>query len=219
MPDGDELSGVGRTSGARDERTEELMKEAVKLGKCGFCSPYFEEKNGERVILLEEIGEPLHWKIWHTVSPYDGTSYHILMAPNRHVMFASELTQDEILERQELVDELRFHFGYVSFSELSRQGDPDFNSATVFHLHYHLVVSSGEPASVDMIPDFYLGFITELFEVLALKAVATGEDPFEVLDKLRGYIDVFRAAKLGKAVPVRAKFSNKVGTNHADSPT
>lgn len=215
MPDGEELSGVGRTSGARNEHVAQLMKDAVVDGKCAFCSPYFEEKNGERVIALDGRA-PRHWKVWHNPSPFDGTDYHIMLAPNEHVLLAADLLSAALYERNLIIEKLQLQFGYASFTEMSRQGKPDFNSATVYHLHYHIVVSSGEAADAATIPARHLFLIEEVFAQMKKFAAESGGDPLEHLDRFREYVDVYREAKKGKAVPIRAKFSNKVGQNRVD---
>lgn len=215
MPDGEELSGVGRTSGARNELVAGLMREAVAKGKCPFCSPYFEEKNGERVITFDGF-QPRHWKVWHNPSPMSGTSYHIMLAPHDHVRFASELLTAALVERELIAEELLKKFRYASFTEFTRQGVGDFNSATVFHLHYHIVVSSGEAADVSQIPSPYVRLIEHTMPYVDELASITGIEPLEALDKLREYIDVYREANRGKAIPIRAKFSNKIGQNTID---
>lgn len=215
MPDGEELSGVGRTSGARNELVEKLAQDAVADGKCAFCSPYFEAKNGDWVI--EPLGAvPRYWKVWHNPSPFTGTSHHIMLASNGHILRASELTPEALRERDMIVEDLQTQFGYSSFTEFSRQGNPAFNAATVYHLHYHIVVSSGEPASETTIPSYYLEIIEQLYREISLDAEWVVQDPLEAIDTLREYLDVFREAKRSKAVPIRAKFSNKVGLNQLD---
>ena len=218
MPDGEELSGVGRTSGARNELVAQLAQDAVRDGKCAFCSPYFEEKNGDRVIAFDGW-RPRHWKVWHNPSPLPGTSHHIMLASDEHVLLASELLSEARYERDLIIEKLQVQFGYASFTEWSRQGDPAFNSATVYHLHYHIVVSSGEPADASFIPARHLYLIDALFEHMERFAAESGSDPLEHLDRFREYVDVYREAKKGKSVPIRPKFSNKVGSNRVDEPT
>lgn len=217
MSDGEELLGIGRTSGARNELVAGLMKEAVESGRCAFCSPYFEEKNEQWVI--KPLGETIrfrHWKVWNNPSPFPGTSHHIMLASNRHVLRSSDLTEEELGDREVIVEWLQRRFGYASFTEFSRQGDPAFNSATVYHLHYHVVVSSGEAADAAMIPARHLYLIEQVVAHMEKFAAESGGEPLEHLDRFREYVDVYRESKKGKAVPIRPKFSNKVGSNRVD---
>ncbi len=64
-----------------------------------------------------------------------------------------------------------------------------------------------------------LELIDEVLERIDVHVRVKGEDRLELLDNLRSYIDVYREAELGKAVPIRAKFSNKVGHNRLDQST
>ena len=214
MPDGEELSGVGRTSGARNEATRALMAESIKSGKCPFCSPRFEELNGERIVSLEHM--PKHWNVFRNSGPLSGTKLHIMLAPKRHCASSVELESDELTEKQEIIEELQDLFGYASSTQIWREGDMRFNSATVEHMHGHVIVSSGEPADASRIPARHLHLIEELMPLVEEMARESGQKPLEVLDALRGHIDVYREWKLGKAVPIRVKLSNKVGNNVLD---
>lgn len=214
MSDGEELSGVGRTSGARNAETRALMEAAIRSGNCPFCSPYFEEMNADRVIELEE--EPRYWHVFHNSGPIFGAGFHIVLAPKSHAVVSTQLDDYELAEKQAIIESLQEKFGYVSFTELSRQGDMRFNSATVEHLHYHIIVSSGESADASLIPARHLSLIEEVFRHIEKFAAESGGDPLEHLDRFREYTDLYREAKRGKAIPIRVKLSNRVGTNSVD---
>lgn len=214
MPDGDVLSGIGRTSGARNEITRALMEKAVETGLCPFCTPQFEENNVERIIVLDQ--EPKYWNVFHNSGPLPGTSYHLMLAPKAHVTSASRLTGKELLEKQHIIDALQLRLGYVSFTETTRQGEMAFNSATVEHLHTHIIVSSGVAASLDMIPSEFLGLIQRVTCELKYLANDSGRDPLELVNTFREALDVWREIRRKKAAPVRIKLSNKVGRNLVD---
>ena len=209
MPVNDGLAGVGRNSGARNEETRELMQAAIDSGRCPFCSPYFEEKNGERVIDLGIAAE--YWHVFHNPGPLPGTALHIMIAPKRHVTLMRQLTDQELSEWQEIIEDLQDQFGFKSFARVVREGLMDFNSATVEHLHTHLVVSSGDPADEVEIPWIELELIKQFYT--ARVGPCGEEGALEALDEFMRHIDVFRHKKMGKAIPIRVKLSNKVGDN------
>ncbi len=201
-----EHNGVGRLSGARNEAVEAVMERNIAEGKCGFCSPRFEETNGQLRIALDLFD---HWNVWHSMSPFPGTQQHLMLASKRHVDDINELTDVAWVELKNVIEWLKQEFGYVSYSFLGRWGDGAFNSATIYHLHAHVIVSDGKPASEKMIRDDYLRIIEAVMELLPTHL----RGQHEALDEFRETIDLWRAAQLGKAVPIRAKLSNQVGTN------
>lgn len=203
-----ELPGVGRTGGARNAFVQGLMNQAVASGKCGFCPESFEARNAAFVEAIDEV-EQSYWNVWNNPSPMPGSKHHFLAAPMKdHVLYSAEVPADALLVLERIKSALQAKYQYAGYSVLVRQGDPRFNSATVFHLHYHIIVSSGEVASIDEIPEEYLQQIQIVYEVL-------GQD-LERLDELRDCMDVFRAAALSKARPIRVKLSNKSGNNLLD---
>lgn len=198
------LPGVGRTGGFRNETVERLQREAVELGKCFLCAEMFEAKNGYLVEPLDGIILK-HWNVWNSPSPHSGTKHHFMVAPkHHHVLESARLSSEAMNELQEIVSALQLKYGYASFALLSRQGEPDFNSSTVFHLHYHIVVSDGLPVSMGVFPPEIVRKAQELWDEL---------DDEEAYDRLREAMDAFRAQKLGKAWPIRVKLSNRTGHN------
>lgn len=218
MPDGDELSGkpgddvlpgVGRATGARNELTRDLMKKAMESEECPFCPPRCEEMNAERFIDLGYRSE--YWDVFHNSGPQEGAALHIMIVPKKHVTLSGKLKDRALSEQQEIIEDLQATFGYVSFARLTREGVMDFNSATVEHLHTHIIVSSGDPATDIEIPEPFRSLIKGIYSDLT--STMSEEDAVETLDKLRWYIDVYRHQLMGKAIPIRVKLSNKVGVN------
>lgn len=195
-----EREGVGRVDGARTPEVAALMQRAVDTGKCPFCSPSFEETNGKQLIWSQK-----DWNVWHNPSAFAGTKHHIMLAPKRHVLDITELTKDEFSMIQDLVAWLQERFEIVSYSLLSRSGDRRYNSATVEHLHVHIIVSDGEEVTLEDFTEHEIELMRSVEMLLPHR-----EDILEELDDLRELIDRFRAMRQGgKAVPIRAKLSNK----------
>lgn len=208
MTDSTELDGVGRVDGARTPEVAALMESAVKTGQCPFCSPSFEEVNGESKFPIYST----IWNIWHNLSPFEGTSHHVMFAPIRHVQDLSELNQQEWSSLLILLAQVQSKLGIDSFSLLLRSGDRRYNSATVDHLHLHMAVSDAKPIRADDFSDEGADTIDSLKLWLTAR-LGREPDELEVLeefDRLRVLLDDYRAYIQGKARPIRAKLSNKV---------
>lgn len=210
----EEVSGVGRISGLRNEAVVKNMEEAIRENKCPFCPEMFHRTNSKSVIDLSEYGSQIiSWNVWWNLSPMKGTKAHIVLATKYHMNDIDELSSDAWLELQDIIQRLKRKFGYISYSIVSRLGDMGFNSATVDHLHVHVIVSGGEQASFGDIPIEYLHAIERLLTMLPDHP----EGQLEALNELREHLDVWRAVEQGKALPIRVKLSNKVGDNSVDS--
>lgn len=201
---------VGRASGARNDLVRGIMEDALEKRQCPFCPPAFERSNGGHEVRFERL-EPVLWNVWHSLSPLDGTRYHIMLAPKRHLEPAGRLRLQEEAELGILINQLQQQYGFGGYSVLARRGDPRFNSATVYHLHWHVIVSSGEAADPGFIPAAYVGILGDVVKLVA----EWDEDILEALGYLRDYIDMYIEAQRGRAVPIRAKLSRSVGDNQA----
>lgn len=204
----EDAEGVGRATGARTPEVAAIMAAAVRERVCPLCSPAFEKTNGAHVIQLDRI-EPLLWNVWHNLSPLGGAAYHIMLAPKQHVQYSNQLSPEANTELRILIELLRRQYGYSSYSVLVRQGQREFNSATIDHLHWHVIVSSGAPAEHDQIEPEYRMLIKQILGLLPEHP----DGPLESVMQLMVALDLWRAAEEGKAVPIRAKLSNKAGSN------
>lgn len=203
-----ELEGIGRSTGARTAAVKELSERALRERKCPFCSSMLTATSSERMIMRTE-----HWNVFHNVSPFPGTDQHIMVASHLHVLGFSDLLAEAKAEFFDIIHQLEMQFGYISSSLVVRMGDPSFNSATVYHLHAHVIVSDGKPATEAMVNEEHRTIIEALMDMLPEHP----EGSLEALDELREAIDVWRAAQQYKAVPIRAKLNNKVGHNGQSS--
>lgn len=203
MASSERREGVGRTDGARTPEVAALMQQAVEEGVCPFCSPRFEETNGDsRVDVVTDT-----WNVWHNLSPFEGASNHIMLAPVRHVHDLTELNGSEWIELFALINAIRDLFEFDSYSLLSRSGDGRYNSATVDHLHLHLIESDAEPVG----DEYFTAEERRLVqEVLQLLSGYPDGDYLEELDRLRVLVDAYRSSLQGKAFPIRAKLANEI---------
>ena len=204
-----ERDGVGRVDGARTPEVAALMQDAVESGECPFCSPRFEETNGEWLIDFSDDPTSVvwagNWQVWHNPSPLAGTSHHIMVASTAHHTDFTDLFRNEETDFFMVIASVTKKFGIDSASLLCRFGERRYNSATVEHLHMHLIVSDRKL----VLPESFTAHEIELMRSVEM-LLPHREDILEELDDLRELIDRYRAMKQGgKAVPIRAKLSNK----------
>lgn len=204
-----ERDGVGRVDGARTPEVAAAMQDAVNSGECPFCSPRFENTNGDLVINFDDDPSYLvwggNWRVWHNPSPLPGTSYHIMLAPVAHHTDFSDLFRNEETDFLMVIESVVGKFDIDSASLLCRFGERRYNSATVEHLHMHLIVSDRAPVLQEDFSEHEIELMRSIEMLLPHQ-----DDLLEELDKLRDLIDRYRALKQGgKALPIRAKLSNQ----------
>ncbi|OGL33284.1 hypothetical protein A3F64_02145 [Candidatus Saccharibacteria bacterium RIFCSPHIGHO2_12_FULL_42_8] len=204
-----ERDGVGRVDGARTPEVAALMQDAVESGECPFCSPRFEETNGEWLIDFSDDPASVvwagNWRVWHNPSSLPGTSHHIMVASTSHHTDFTDLFRNEETDFFMVIGSVIKKFGLDSGSLLCRFGERRYNSATVEHLHMHLIVSDRKP----VLPESFTEHEIELMRSIEM-LLPHQENILEELDELRELIDRYRAMKQGgKAIPIRAKLSNE----------
>jgi len=204
-----ERDGVGRVDGARTPEVAALMQDAVDSGECPFCSPRFEKTNGEWLIDFSDDPTFLvwggNWRVWHNPSPMVGSKYHIMLATTHHHTDLTDLQRNEETDLVMAIDSIVEKFEIDSYSLLCRTGDRRYNSATVEHLHIHIIASDGKEVTLEDFSEHEIELMRSIEMLLP-----HGDDIIEEIDDLRELIDRWRAFKQGgKATPIRAKLSNK----------
>lgn len=204
-----ERDGVGRVDGARTPEVAALMQAAVESGECPFCSPRFEETNGEWLVDFDDESAAVvwsgNWRAWHNPSPLAGSKYHIMLATTEHHTSLSGFRAQEMTDLFCAIESIVDKFNLDSYSLVIRAGNRRYNSATVEHLHVHIIASDGEEVTFEDFTEHEIELMRSVEMLLPHR-----EDILEELDDLRELIDRYRAMKQGgKAVPIRAKLSNK----------
>jgi diadenosine tetraphosphate (Ap4A) HIT family hydrolase len=100
------------------------------LGKenCPFCNLEEERKN----IIWE-------WKFWfiaHNIYPYSGNNQHIMAIPYRHILYSSDLNNEELLELHEIYKFVEWFFGDENYFSCTRETQ---NSRSIEHYHMHFI--------------------------------------------------------------------------------
>lgn len=152
-------SGVGRTDGARTEKVGELMREAVETGECPFCGDLGSNKPAFSYDTFE------HWRVFYNMSPMPGTAQHIMIVSNQHTLFWHNVIRAARIEYGLIVQRLKDRFG-ETFTTLMRLGLPEYNSATVYHLHAHFMV----PGQAPSIPEEHRPFCHQM-RIFSFQAV------------------------------------------------
>lgn len=185
------------------------MQDAVDSGECPFCSPRFEKTNGEWLIDFSDDPTSIvwsgNWHVWHNPSPLAGSAYHIMLASAHHHTNLTSLRSEEMTDLFDAIESVVDKFDLDSYSVLIRTGDRQYNSATVEHLHIHIIASDGKEVTIEDFSEHEIELMRSIEMLLP-----HGDDTIEEIDDLRELIDRWRAFKQGgKATPIRAKLSNK----------
>lgn len=175
-----------RPEGARDEATEELMRQDERAGTCPFCG----ELPNNRRVFPDDLFE--YWRVVHNISPFNGAQEHILPILKRHIIDVQGLTIPELLEEASIIARLHREFPGCRFTTVTRSGDPRYNAMTVRHLHTHAVAPRPAGAISQWRPS---PFVTSLFEKVRLSDLP--------LVYVLRQLDLTRAFMLGRAEPVR----------------
>ncbi len=204
-----EREGVGRVDGARTPEVAALMQDAVNSGECPFCSPRFEKTNGEWLIDFNGDSRAIvwsgNWHAWHNPSPMAGTEYHIMLASTEHHTSLTDLRDEEVSDLHDAIESIVDKYNIESYSLLVRTGERQFNSATVEHLHVHIIASDCKEVRFEDFSEHEIELMRSIEMLLP-----HGDDIVEEIDDLRELLDKWRAFKQGgKATPIRAKLSNK----------
>ncbi len=123
---------------ARYKKQVERMQLLEKKVGCFFC-----KKNYLKVGASELIYENKDWYIKKNDFPYQGTVYHYLIAPKKHITQAIEISNSAWINFSKSIAWLDRQLKVSGYSLLVRSGDMRYTGATLDHLHFHVV--SGGP--------------------------------------------------------------------------
>jgi diadenosine tetraphosphate (Ap4A) HIT family hydrolase len=132
---------------ARTEEQKRLMAQIESDGVCPFCAEHFKTYHPKPI-----IKETDYWFVTENMSPYEGTTHHILFVYKpEHVTTVEEISPEAQLNLFSLLSDLTTSLGIEGGSFFMRFGNTEYNGSSVEHLHAHLVSGVKESESTDKI--------------------------------------------------------------------
>lgn len=119
-----------RSAGQKDN-----MIQAVKDGVCLFCPAHIKKYH---VSPIEKKGK--YWMITKSDYPYTGTKLHYLFIYNKHIDTLKKIRPEAMIELIRHLKWLEKKFKVKGGSILVRFGDSSRTSASITHLHGHLII-------------------------------------------------------------------------------
>lgn len=136
------MSKVGLNhSNARTKEQEELMARIEADGVCPFCVEHFKKYHPKPI-----IKETAYWFVTDNISPYEGTSRHLLFVYKpAHITRPKDILPEAAQDLFALVGTLAEELNIRGGGFFMRFGDTLLNTSSVEHIHAHIVVG-GEHA-------------------------------------------------------------------------
>ncbi len=136
IPSGEHLVDRHYTRG--DPQYQEMMKQVAQDGhQCPFCTMAVHPKP-----ILHEVGKGTahHWFITERHAVPGDVEQYLMIIPGRHLENYQEMTTNDHLMVQRLVEWAEQEFSLEGFGLLLRSGASRRTGATVRHLHYHIIM-------------------------------------------------------------------------------
>lgn len=117
---------------ARSKKQAEDMRDLENANACLFCPEGLSLKD-KRV-----FHRGTHWYVTPNDFPYPGTTVHVMIVPNRHVIGFCDLTNEELLEFPAMIAWVNEEFDIKGAGLFCRYGDTTYTGATIHHFHIHI---------------------------------------------------------------------------------
>ncbi len=115
------------------------MLTIMSEGICSFCPEHI-----TRFHKGEIVGQTNHWQVVVNGWPYEGTKVHWLIIPKEHLTDLTQISQEAWLEFGPIINNLVQAHNLTGYSVFCRSGEMKKTSATVAHLHFHLLSGQGQ---------------------------------------------------------------------------
>jgi diadenosine tetraphosphate (Ap4A) HIT family hydrolase len=133
------MKGAQDPSNARTPEQRRIMEEVASRNECFLCVDSLVKESKRNGQSTPPFHKGKHWYVKHNDFPYEGTTLHVLIVPNRHVENIEELSVDEFSELQEIVRWVNKKFKVEGASLFVRYGNMSYTGATYTHMHFHLI--------------------------------------------------------------------------------
>lgn len=120
---------------ARTEEQKKLMAQIEHDGVCPFCAEHFTTYHPKPILKDTD-----YWFVTENMSPYEGTSLHLLFVYKpSHITKPEEMKIGALEDLFSLMTWATATFEILGGSFFMRFGDTRFNGSSVEHLHAHLI--------------------------------------------------------------------------------
>lgn len=119
---------------ARLKEQKKKMKKIITDGVCPFCPKYLKKYHDHPI---EKIGK--FWAVTKNDYPYKGSKIHYLFIYKRHIENISQISPLSLVELTNQIKALIKKHKIPGGALVMRFGDSDYTSASVTHLHAHLI--------------------------------------------------------------------------------
>lgn len=121
---------------ARTDEQKNLMTQIETDGVCPFCAEHFKKYHPKPI-----LKETDNWFVTENMSPYDGTTEHLLFVYKpKHTNTLTMMSAEEVADLFALVSEQVDLRGIEGGSFFMRFGAGGYNGSSVEHLHAQLIV-------------------------------------------------------------------------------
>ncbi len=119
---------------AKSKEYKDVLSAIAKTEKCPFCKKNF--KYHKNPILKKKD----NWFITESSWPYKNSKYHFLIILETHKEEFNQLSPHDFNAVSKLINWAIRNYKIKGGALTLRFGDPLFTGATVYHLHFHLIV-------------------------------------------------------------------------------
>lgn len=115
------------------------MLTIMSEGICSFCPEHI-----TRFHTGEIVRQTNHWQVVVNGWPYEGAKVHWLIIPKEHLTDLTQISPEAWLELGPIINNLVQAHSLAGYALFCRSGDMRKTSATVAHLHFHLLSGQGK---------------------------------------------------------------------------
>lgn len=132
----------------------ELIKKIKRIMENGICPFCWENSRNQGYNFVAETGR---WYIVENPYPYNDSALHLLILPKRHVIFLKALCREEWIQMAEILSIISKKYPFLTkgYGLAVREGR--VGGATLFHLHWHLIVPKVESKTGRIVVNFGIG--------------------------------------------------------------
>ncbi len=113
----------------------DVLKQIIDEGHCPFCEEHLLRHHRKPILVRSS-----HWIVTENSWPYAGSVHHFLLITLEHVERIEDLSLEGRIDFFQQYDALSKKFSFEGATILWRSGNTRMTSASVNHLHAHIIV-------------------------------------------------------------------------------